>query len=66
MPTIGFIIASIVVVLVVLIVGFLLGIQYRKRVSEREISSAEEEARRIINEGIKTAENKKREALLAA
>jgi len=66
MPTIGFIIASIVVVLVVLIVGFLLGIQYRKRVSEREISSAEEEARRIINEGIKTAENKKREALLEA
>ena len=66
MPNIGFVIASIVVVLVVLIIGFLLGIQYRKRVSEREISSAEEEARRIINEGIKTAENKKREALLEA
>jgi len=66
MPSIGFIIASIAVVLVVLIIGFLLGITYRKRVSEREISSAEEEARRIINDGIKTAENKKREALLEA
>ena len=64
--SIGWIIASVVIVLVVLIVGFLLGIQYRKRVSEREISSAEEEARRIINDGIKTAENKKREALLEA
>ena len=49
-----------------LILGFVLGILYRKKVSEREISSAEEEATRIINEGIKTAENKKREALLEA
>ena len=49
-----------------LLVGFLLGVTYRKKVSEREISSAEEEAKRIINEGIKTAENKKREALLEA
>ena len=49
-----------------LILGFVLGIVYRKKVSEREISSAEEEATRIINEGIKTAENKKRESLLEA
>ena len=51
---------------VLLILGFVLGILYRKKISEREISSAEEEATRIINEGIKTAENKKREALLEA
>ena len=49
-----------------LILGFVLGILYRKKVSEREITSAEAEATRIINEGIKTAENKKREALLEA
>ena len=48
------------------IVFFLLGIVYRKKVSEKEISSAEEEARRIINEAIKSAEGKKREALLEA
>ena len=48
------------------IVFFLLGIVYRKKVSEKEISSAEEEARRIINEAIKNSENKKREALLEA
>ena len=51
---------------VVGLVCFLLGIRYRKTVAEKEISSAEEEARRIINEAIKSSENKKREALLEA
>ena len=45
---------------------FLLGIRYRKRVAENEISSAEEEATRIINEAIKSSESKKREALVEA
>jgi len=49
-----------------IIIGFLLGIIYRKKVSEHEISSAEDEAKRIINEAIKSAESKKREALLEA
>ena len=52
--------------IVVLVIGFLLGIMYRKKVAEREISSAEEEAKRIINESIKAAESKKREALVEA
>ena len=47
-------------------VGFPIGIRYRKNVSEKEISSAEEEGKRIINEAIKSAESKKREALLEA
>ena len=45
---------------------FLLGIRYCKRVAEKEISSAEEEATRIINEAIKSSESKKREALVEA
>ena len=45
---------------------FLLGIRYRTRVAEKEISSAEEEATRIINEAIKSSESKKREALVEA
>ena len=49
-----------------LVIGFFLGIGYRKKVAEREISSAEEEAKRIINESIKAAESKKREALVEA
>ncbi len=66
MPSLGWIIGTIVVLLIVAVVMFLMGILYRKKVSEREISSAEEEARRIINESIKSAESKKREALLEA
>ncbi len=60
------IIVCVVVAVVTLVIGFFIGIMYRKKVSEREIQSAEEEATRIINDAIKGAENKKREALLEA
>ena len=52
--------------IIVAAIGYILGILYRKKVSEREIQSAEEKAKRIINDSIKAAENKKREALLEA
>ncbi len=45
---------------------FFFGVTYRKKVAEKEIGSAEEEARRIINESIKSGESKKREMLLEA
>ena len=60
------IIAILVAVVVTAVICFPLGISYRKKVSEKEISSAEEEARRIINEAIKSSESKKREALVEA
>ena len=66
MPSTGWIIGAFLVIVVLFIIGFVLGINYRKRVAEKEMSSADEEAKRIINEGIKSAENKKREALLEA
>ena len=62
MPTV----LVIVLCAVLAILGFVLGVAYRKKVAEREIASAEEEARRIINEAIKSAESKKREALVEA
>ena len=65
MTTTGWIV-SVAAFVVAAVVFFLLGIRYRKSVAEREISSAEEEATRIINEAIKSSENKKREALLEA
>ncbi len=65
MDTLGYVVAVIVAV-VSCAVWFPIGIHYRKRVAEKEISSAEEEATRIINEAIKSSENKKREALLEA
>ena len=48
------------------VVGALVGIQYRKRIAEAKIGSAEERAKEIIAEGEKQAETKKKEALLAA
>ena len=60
------ILIPVVVALVCIPGGIFIGIAYRKNVAEREISSAEEEARRIINDAIKSAEAKKREALVEA
>ena len=65
MTVTGWIVAA-AAFLVAAVVFFLLGIRYRKGVAEKEISSAEDEATRIINEAIKSSENKKREALLEA
>ncbi len=53
-------------VLIGLIAGGVLGYQRRKAAAEREIGSAEEEARRVINDAIKSAESKKREATVEA
>ena len=58
MTTVGYIVAAAAFV-IALVIGFPIGIQYRKKVAEKEISSAEDEA-------IKSAEGKKREALLEA
>ena len=46
--------------------GFGIGIVYRKKVAEREIGSAEAEATRLINEAIRSGENRKKEMLLEA
>lgn len=50
----------------VIFLAFLLGIRYRKKVGEAVVGSAEEEARRIINDAIKASESKKREAVVEA
>ncbi len=60
------IVIAVVCAAIALAVGICLGIARRKATAEREIGSAEEEAKRIINEAIKSAESKKREALVEA
>ena len=60
------VLAAVIAFVVAAVLFFVLGIQYRRKVAEKEISSAEEEAKRIINESIKSAESKKREALVEA
>ena len=57
---------AIVLIVLAFAAAFILGITYRKKVAEREIMSAEDEAKRIINDAIKSAESKKREALVEA
>ncbi len=44
--------------------GFYLGIEQRKKTAERITGSAEEEARRIVNDAYKAAEARKKEAIL--
>ena len=58
LPLAGFILGA--------IIFFLAGIRYRKKVAEKEIGSAEDEARRLVNDAIKAGENKKREMLVEA
>ena len=60
------IVAVVVAIVVGVVVGIVVGYNRRKATAEREIGSAEEEARRILNEAIKSAENKKREATVEA
>ena len=48
------------------LIGAVLGFQYRRRVAEAEVGSAEQEAKRIVSEAMKAAENRKKEALVEA
>ena len=57
----------VIVVAAILICGaFILGVAYRKRVAEALNASAEEEAKRIVSEAVKSADSKKKEVLIEA
>ena len=58
LPIAGFIIGA--------IIFFFVGITYRKKVAEKLIGSAEEEAKRMMNDAIKSGESRQREMLLEA
>ncbi|MBQ3549987.1 MAG: ribonuclease Y [Clostridia bacterium] len=55
-----------VAAVVVAIIAFVLGSAHRRRTAEAAIGSAEDEARRILNDAMKNAEAKKKEAILEA
>ncbi|MBO4934026.1 MAG: ribonuclease Y [Clostridia bacterium] len=48
------------------VIAWRLGFNYRKKSAEQQIGYAEDEAKRIINEALKTAESKKKEAVIEA
>ena len=58
------VIAVVVAIAVTAIVVYFVTSAYHKKVTEAKIGNAEEKAREIIDEALKTAENKKRESLL--
>ena len=64
------IIACIITGVIAFFVGgalcFFVGVQYRRKVAEAELGSAEEEAKRILSDAIKSAESRKKEALVEA
>ena len=61
-----YIIAAVVTAVIVAPISWFVAIAYRKRVYEAKIGKAEDKSREIIDEALKVAETKKREALLEA
>lgn len=55
-----------IVVIIVAVAAFFIGVAHRKRVAEREIGSAEAQAKKILEDAIKAAESKKKESLIEA
>ena len=67
MITVGVaVVIAIVSAVVFGVLGFVIGGVYRKKVAEAKIGSANEEALRIVNQAVQTAEGKKKEAILEA
>ena len=66
MPTILTVLVVVVVAAVCGVVCFYAGMTYRKRTAEAKFGSAEEEAKRIVNDAIKAAEQKRKETIIEA
>ncbi len=61
-----YVIVAIVALVLGIVAGFFGGSTHRRKVAEAAIGSAEEEAKRIVADAHKAAQNKKKEALLEA
>ncbi|MCD8103923.1 MAG: Rnase Y domain-containing protein, partial [Lachnospiraceae bacterium] len=66
MPTVITIAVVIILVLAAAAISSLVSVSHYKKSMEEKLGSAEEKARQIIDDALKTAETKKREALLEA
>ena len=64
MPGIEIILGGVALLLGV--IGFFAGSAFRRKSAEKTIGSAEEEAKRILNDAMKTAETKRKETLIEA
>ncbi|MCD7765723.1 MAG: Rnase Y domain-containing protein, partial [Lachnospiraceae bacterium] len=66
MPTVITIAVVIVLVLAAAAISSLVSVNHYQKTTEAKLGSAEEKARQIIDDALKVAETKKREALLEA
>ncbi len=66
MPPILIVVLVLVAAAVAGALGFYFGGENRKRTAEAKIGSAEEEAKRIVNDAIKSAEQKRKETIIEA
>ena len=66
MPTIVWVIITIVAFLIGAAIFFFAGIAYRKNIAESKIGKAEDKAKDIIDDALRNAESRKKEILLTA
>ena len=66
MEPIVWVIIVVAAFVIALIIGCLIGNAYRKNIAEAKIGKAEDKAKDIIDDALKTAESKKRDILLTA
>ena len=64
MSNVVIIIIAVILIPVVAVITWFAAVSYRQKVVEAKIGSADEKARKIIDDALKVAETKKREALL--
>lgn len=65
-PVILMIVIAVIASILCAVIGFYIGVSYRRKVAEAQMGSAEEEAKRIVSDALKSADVKKKEALVEA
>ncbi len=66
MPSVAIIIGFAIILILAVVITWFAAIAYRKNIAEAKVGKAEDKAREIIDEALKSAEAKKRETLLEA
>lgn len=66
MPSVAIIIGFAIILVLAVVITWFAAIAYRKNIAEAKVGKAEDKAREIIDEALKSAEAKKRETLLEA
>lgn len=61
-----YILCSLTALIIGVAIAFPTGVNYRKKVAEKQLGTAENEAKKILSDAIKAAESRKREALVEA